>query len=251
MTATRPPFHTVSSYDDELRGLDSLIQQMGGLAISQTRDAIQGIVNQSDESDALIKEREERINALEHQVNEQVVRLLALRQPVANDLRTVVTALKASSMLERVGDYAANAARRGETMADSSMVPVKSPVTRMGELVIAMLDDALRAFQDRDPELAIQVRERDTEVDALHSSLFRELLTYMLEDPRNISVCSQLMFISKNLERVGDQATNIAEAAYYRATGKDLDMDRPKDDTTSSAVAVSDQDMVVEPRFQD
>jgi phosphate transport system protein len=251
MTASRPPSHTVRSYDDELRGLDSLIQQMGGLAISQTRDAIQGIVEQRSDHTETIQRREAKINALEHEVNEQVVRLLALRQPVANDLRSVVTALKAASMLERVGDYAANAALRGLAMVDGAMVPVKSPVTRMGELVVAMLDDALRAFQDRDAELAVLVRERDAEVDALHSSLFRELLTYMLEDPRNITACSHLMFVSKNLERVGDQATNIAEAAYYRATGKDLDTDRPKDDTSVSAVASTDQDVVVEPRFQD
>ncbi|WP_242469923.1 phosphate signaling complex protein PhoU, partial [Rhodospirillum rubrum] len=238
MTPT-PDTHIVSSYDEELRKLDGRIQQMGGLAIAQTRDAIEVILGRHPDVAARIFVREDEMNGLEHQVNEQVVRLLALRQPVADDLRTVITGLKVSGMLERVGDYAANAAKRGLTLQDAAPIPVRGPVSRMGDLVIAMLDDALKAFQTRDADLACQVRDRDAEVDELHSSLFRELLTYMLEDPRSISACSQLMFVSKNLERVGDQATNVAEAAYYRATGRILAGERPKSDTTTQAPDVS------------
>lgn len=233
-------FHTVRSYDGDLRALDTRIQQMGGLAIAQARDAVDVIVTRNTANVARVQERENEINRMEHEVNELVVRTLALRQPMADDLRAVVMALKIASMLERVGDHAVGAVRRGLSLDPRTTVPVRGPVSRMGELVVALLDDALRAFADKDVDLACQVRARDSEVDALHSSLFRELLTYMLEDPRSISTCSQLMFVSKSLERIGDQATNIAEAAYYRATGKTLHDDRRKEDDTATAVVDPD-----------
>ncbi len=230
--------HIVRSFDDLLKTLEKTVQEMGALAIAQVREAIESIVQNDLELAGRVMEREGTMNRLEHQINEQVVRLLALRQPVADDLRSVVTALKVASMLERVGDYASNAAKRGAGLPTSSVVPVKGPVTRMGHMATTLLNEALTAFAERDPDMARTVWEQDEEVDALHSSLFRELLTYMLEDPRSISACSHLMFIAKNIERVGDQATNIAEAAYYRATAKTLDTDsRPKSDATSTMVA--------------
>ncbi|GEO80843.1 phosphate signaling complex protein PhoU [Pararhodospirillum oryzae] len=228
--------HIVTSYDDNLRLLYALLDRMGALAISQTRDTIALVVQRAPETAERILEHEAEMNELDVRVNEQVIRLLALRQPLADDLRGVVSGLKVASMLERIGDYSANAARRAPAIANLSAFPVRGPVSRMGDLVIGMLDDALRAFRDPDPALAALVRERDEEVDALHASLFRELLTYMMEDPRTITACTHLMFVSKNLERIGDQATNIAEAAHYRATGCILSGERPKGDTSSSLV---------------
>ncbi|WP_041793712.1 phosphate signaling complex protein PhoU [Pararhodospirillum photometricum] len=224
--------HIVTSYDEALRDLDARIDRMGALAIAQTRDTIALVVQRDPTMATRILEHENEMNELEYRVNEQVVRVLALRQPVADDLRAVVTCLKVAGMLERIGDYTANAARRAPVLTQLANFPVRGPVSRMGDLVIGMLDDALRAFREPDDALASLVRERDEEVDALHASLFRELLTYMMEDPRTITACTHLMFVSKNLERIGDQATNIAEAAHYRATGTMISGDRPKGDDT-------------------
>jgi len=232
--------HIVTSYDENLRELDARIDRMGALAIAQTRDTISLVVHRDLAMAARILEREAEMNDLDFRVNEQVVRLLALRQPMADDLRAVVTCLKVAGMLERVGDYTANAARRAPALTQMTPFPVRGPVSRMGDLVIGMLDDALSAFRHPDVTLASQVRERDEEVDALHASLFRELLTYMMEDPRTITACTHLMFVSKNLERIGDQATNIAEAAHYRATGTMLVGERTKGDPSSGTEPAKD-----------
>lgn len=229
--------HIVTSFDGDLSALADTIDTMGRLAVAQTRDAVRVVIDRETTIGAQVLVREADMNALEARVNDQVVRLLALRQPVADDLRTAVAALKVATMLERVGDYAASAARRGPELAQATAVPIRTPVARMGDLVTAMLDDALVAYARCDVALARAIRQRDADVDALHSGLFRELLTYMMEDPRTITACSHLMFIAKTLERVGDQATNIAEVAQYRATGMMPRDERVKDDTACWALA--------------
>ncbi|MGB1027273.1 MAG: phosphate signaling complex protein PhoU, partial [Rhodospirillaceae bacterium] len=173
------------------------------------------------------------------------VRVLALRQPLADDLRSVVTALKVAGMLDRVGDYGAEAAERAQQLVAGPEIPVHGTIRRMGSLVRDMYVDAADAFLSRDPLLAKSVWARDEEVDAVHSGLFRELLTYMLEDPRLISSCSHLLFISKTVERYGDQATNIAEAAYYRTTGYPMEGERPKGDVSTLMAVGSDPDDIL------
>lgn len=229
--------HIVRSYDEELRRLDGRIERMGAIAIDQTRDIIALMVDCDPATMDRVLRREEEMNELEYAVNLHAVRLIALRQPMANDLRTVVSSLKIAGMLERVGDYTFSAAKRAADLLDVlPNLPISTPVARMGELIVSMLEDALKALRNRDEDLVERVRARDAEVDSLHSELFRSLLRCMASDPSKIPACINLMFVSKNLERIGDQATNVAESAYFRITGEELPDDRIKKDTSSSDI---------------
>ncbi len=228
--------HIVSSFDQELTKLNDIVVQMGGLCESQIAASIQAVIKRDIERASVVVEEDRRIDALEHELEELAVQVLALRQPMASDLRAVVGALKISADLERIGDYAKNVAKRAIAL---SQVPPVSPlrsVPRMSWLVQQILKQTLDAYVARDPKLAREAWHRDAEVDDLYNSLFRELLTYMMEDPRTISACTHVLFIAKNLERMGDHATNICEIVHFMATGQAMAEDRVKTDTTSFAV---------------
>jgi len=226
--------HIIKAYDQELDQLNNTIAQMGGLAEIQLANAIEAVVERDTELASQTVEADARIDALEHQVQDQVVRLLALRQPMARDLRNIVAALKISSDLERIGDYATNVAKRSIVLSQTQAVKAAYAIPRMGAFAQSLIKNVLDAFIERNTEKALQVWRSDEELDEMYSSLFRELLTYMMEDPRNISVCIHLLFVAKNIERMGDHATNIAETVYYMVEGHALPDERPKGDTTST-----------------
>lgn len=239
-TPDTPP-HTVRAFDADLAALDTTLAEMGRAVLDGLDQALD-VMGTGDRVRAqAISDADATVDALEARVNETTVRMLALRQPVADDLRAIVAGLRCATMLERAGDYVAGAARRA--LADTASPPGRTvaSVQRMGREVGALLGRALDAYQRGDVGTARAVWQADAEIDALHSSLFRELLTYMMEDPRDIGVCSHLMFVAKNLERIGDQATNIAELAVYRVTGETLGHARPKHDGASFARAEGDE----------
>jgi phosphate transport system protein len=182
-------------------------------------------------------EGDAKVDALEREVESLVVRLLALRQPMARDLRQIVAALKTATDLERICDYAANVAKRSIVLNQSAPVKPVYALPRMGALCQGMIKDMLDAYVERDADRALAVWLRDEELDEMYTSLFRELLTYMIEDARNITPCTHLLFMAKNLERIGDHATNIAETLYFLVHGKPLAQIRPKRDRTTSAEA--------------
>ena len=228
--------HIVKSFDEELKHLNQVIAQMGGLAEAQLQMAIEALSRRDAESAREVMQHDARINALEGEIDVLTVRVLALRQPMAQDLREVVAALKISSDIERIGDYAANVAKR--TLALVQMPPVQPvhAIPRMGRLVQEQFKEVLDAYVEHDSAKAIRVWERDEEVDEMYTSLFRELLTYMMEDPRSITPCTHLLFMAKNIERIGDHATNIAETVYFLVHGKPLEGMRPKGDNSNFAV---------------
>jgi len=228
--------HIVKSYSDELNQLEALIARMGGYVESIVQDSLMAAGRRDTALARATVDSDQRIDDLEDEVNETVVRLLALRQPMATDLRSIIAALKIAGDLERIGDYAANVAKR--TIVLNDMPPIQSAVAipRIGRMVAANLKDVLDAYGERDAETAVSVWHRDEEIDALYTSLFRELLTYMMEDPRNITACTHLLFMAKNIERMGDHATNIAEVVYYMVQGVSLEKERPKRDDSSYAV---------------
>lgn len=228
--------HIVKSFDDELTHLNHTIAEMGGLAEAQLQTAIEALVRRDPDLAAKAMESDNRIDDLEHQVGAMAVRLLALRQPMAQDLRDVVAALKISSDIERIGDYAKNIAKRSVALAQTEPLRVVHAIPRMALMVQGIIKDTLDAYVERDSTRAVSAWQRDEEVDAMYNSLFRELLTYMMEDPRNIGPCTHLMFVAKNIERIGDHATNIAELVYFMVHGKPLEATRPKGDTTSISV---------------
>jgi phosphate transport system protein len=225
--------HTVRSYDDELKNLKQTVARMGALVEDQLQSAIQALVRRDSEIGHRVLQADARIDELEHQVSALAVRVLALRQPVAQDLRDVVAALKISSDLERIGDYAANIGKRVIALVQAAPFRLPAGVPRMGWLAQKIVKDVLGAYIERDPEKALAAWQSDEEVDATYSGLFRELLTHMMEDPRSIGACTHMLFIAKNIERVGDHATNIAETVYYMVVGEPLDAVRPKSDSTS------------------
>jgi phosphate transport system protein len=229
--------HIIKSYDEELRRLDNTITQMGGLAETQLATAIEAVVKRDSRLAAEVVEGDSRVDQLEHDIEGLAVRLLALRQPMAVDLRQILAALKISSDLERIADYAANVAKRSIVLNQAPLVKPAFAIPRMGRLGQAMIKDILDAYVERDADKALVVWARDEEIDEMYTSLFRELLTYMIEDPRNITACTHLLFIAKNIERIGDHATNIAETLYFMVHGTPLHQLRPKRDRTSMASA--------------
>ena len=229
--------HIVTSFDEELSRLSDLISRMGGLAESQLEDAIQALQTRDSSLAEQAVENDRQIDDLHIEVDELAIRLLALRQPMGADLRHIVTGLKIAPVVERIGDYSKNVAKRASAL--NQMPPVKPLFTipRMGRLVRDMVKDVLDAFSNNDVEMARDVWMRDKEVDEMYDSLFRELLTYMMEDARHITACTHLLFIARNIERIGDLATNIAELIQYQVEGRALDADRPKADLSSITVA--------------
>ena len=229
--------HVIKSYDEELRRLDNAITQMGGLAETQIASAIEAVGKRDSRLAADVVEADARVDQLEHDIEGMVLRLLALRQPMAVDLRQILAALKTASDLERIADYATNVAKRSIVLNQTPPVKPAFSLPRMGRLAQGMIKDVLDAYVERDADKALVVWARDEELDEMYTSLFRELLTYMIEDPRNITACTHLLFMAKNIERIGDHATNIAETLYFMVHGTPLAMARPKRDRTTLASA--------------
>jgi phosphate transport system protein len=225
--------HIVKSYDDGLKKLHDTLARMGASAERQLELSIKALEQRDDDLASQVIHGDRQIDADEHFVNEQTVRLLVLRAPVADDLRTVIASLKIAADLERIADHAANNAKRTLVLNQNPPVGPVRGLVRMGRVVSGLLAQTLSAHLQLDADLALAARSRDKEVDELYSSLFREILTYMMEDPRTITACSHLMFVAKNLERIGDHATNIAEMTYFLVTGQSLSSPRPKNDSSS------------------
>jgi phosphate transport system protein len=221
--------HTVRAYDEELDAITAELSRMGGLAEVEVTDCIRAIARRDLALAQTVIGRDAKLDELEREIERKSIVLIALRQPVAEDLRRIVAAMKISSNLERCGDLAKNIAKRAMIIAESEpLTPLTRSIERMGELVAARLKDVLDAFAAREVDRAIAVWQRDQEVDEHYDAIFRELLTYMMGDPRTITSCAHLLFVAKNLERIGDHATNIAEILHYEITGVELPEQRPK-----------------------
>ncbi len=225
--------HTVRAYDDDLAQLKTMLAQMGGLVEQQLDDAIDALSRRDTVLADRVIQHDDKVDALEHQIEEKAILTIAKRQPMARDLREIMVAIRVSSDLERIGDLAKNTAKRTHAMSEPLPRKLMSGVTRMGRLAQEGLKNILDAYARTDAVKALDVWRADEDLDALYNSIFRELLTYMMEDPRNISLCTHLLFGAKNMERIGDHATNIAENIHYLVHGKPLAEGRPKKDTTS------------------
>ena len=228
--------HIVKSYQQDLKHLRDLITEMGGMVESQVALACTAILERDRTAAAQAMEADARVDAREQEIEQFVIRLLALRQPVAGDLRHIVATLKATGDLERIGDYAANVAKRSLVLEQFSLRYAATGLAHMAALVQENLKRIIDAIGADDADRAMQVWRSDEAIDEIYNALFRELVTYMMEDPRNITPYTHLLFIAKNLERIGDHATNIAETVYYAVTGTPLTDARPKGDNSSSAV---------------
>lgn len=212
--------HTLKAFDEDLDRLRALISQMGGFAEHAIRESMRCLVQRDLEGAERVIENDKKLDALEMETERNAVQLIALRAPMAGDLRDVVAALKISSVVERIGDYAKNIAKRVRLLERSDQIEAFSLLPEMARIATEMVADVLNAFVDRDADAALRVCARDRVVDDFYNSVFRTLLTFMMENPHNISQSTHLLFIAKNLERVGDHATNIAEMVYYAATGQ-------------------------------
>ena len=228
--------HIVKSYEDELNTLTADCARMGGLTEAQVGDALDAVVKRDQALAESVVGRDERLDLLEADIERKAIRLIALRLPMANDLRKTVAAMKIASNLERCGDLAKNIAKRTMILNEAEPIsPLTRSIERMGRLVLGRLKDVLDAYTGSDLDRALAVWSRDDEVDEHYNSLFRELLTYMMGDPRTITACAHLLFVAKNLERIGDHATNIAEIIHYEITGEEMiSADRPKTDALSA-----------------
>jgi phosphate transport system protein len=226
--------HTIKAFDADLQDLGRMIAEMGGLAERQIGDALDALSRHDADLAGNIIATDARVDALQREIEEKAILIIARRQPLAVDLREIVGALRVSNDLERIGDLAKNIAKRVGVVGELNLQTVMRGVEHMTEMVLAQIKDVLDAYARRDIDKAVRVWRSDGEIDAVNNSLFRELLTYMMEDPRNISVCIHLLFCAKNIERMGDHATNIAETIYYMVEGHMLPDERPKSDTTSS-----------------
>ena len=225
--------HTLKAYDQELSELNALLAQMGGLVEQQLSDSLDALLRRNTAVADTVIQMDDRSDVLEHQIEEKAIATIARRQPVARDLREIIVTIRTASDLERIGDLAKNTAKRVYTVPDQLPNALMTGISRMGLLAQQELKTILDSYSRSDGELAQEVWRSDEALDALYNSVFRELLTYMLEDPRNISLCTHLLFVAKNLERIGDHATNIAENVYYLVNGKSLGDGRPKGDVTS------------------
>ena len=221
--------HTLKFFGEELSQLKAEVARLGGLAEAQLTDAIEAVANRDVGLAQAVIARDDKLDAAQRDIERKAIRMIALRQPVAQDLRRTVGALKMSLTLERAGDYAKNIAKRALVLAEAEpLTPMTRSIERMGRLVAARLQEALDAYTAGEPERAMKVWSSDEEVDEHYNSLFRELLTYMMGDPRTIGACTHLLFMAKNLERIGDHATNIAETVYYEVTGQEFSGERPR-----------------------
>ena len=229
--------HITRAFDRDLESIQALVLRMGGLVEAALSDAATALETRDDALSARVRNGDTAIDALEEQINSECARLIAIRAPTANDLRTVLSVMKIASSLERCGDYAKNLAKRSVVLG--AMQPIDGAagsIRRMARQVGLLLKNALDAFITRDVGLAHEVRLQDQDVDQMYSALFREFLTHMREDPRHITACMHLHFIAKNIERVGDHATTIAEQVIYLATGAVPDTPRPKGETVISGL---------------
>jgi phosphate transport system protein len=228
--------HTVKSFQEELDGIAASIAQMGGLTEAQLAGAIESVARRDNELAERTVQEDRRIDSLEAEIETRAVRVIALRQPMATDLREAIAAIKIASDLERIGDLAKNIAKRALVIQGDFETPARliQGIARMGRLAQGQLKSVLDSCSNRDAQLAMEVWRGDEEIDEMYNSVFRELLTYMMEDPRTIGVCTHLLFIAKNIERIGDHATNVAETVYYVVTGETVSDNRPKGDTTST-----------------
>ncbi len=221
--------HTVKSYDKELDTLERRIAEMGGIAEKMVVDAMDALSSADVTLAQQVVATDPRLDALQREIEEQAVLTIARRQPMAVDLREIIGAIRVAGDLERVGDLAKNIAKRSLKIGLEARVPrAIIGLKHMNEVATELMKDVLDAYAQRDVERARAVWERDAELDALEDSVFRDLLTHMMEDPRNISFCAHLLFCSKNIERIGDHATNIAETVFYLVTGETLPAERPK-----------------------
>ena len=234
---THPNDHIVRSYDEEQHRLVAEIVRMGEMSVAQLEAALDVIERRDESAARRIIANDEAIDTLEQQISHDVMRL-ALRGPMARDLREILAGLRIPADIERIGDYAANVAKRSIALNVSPPMPQITGLRALGKLAARQVRDVLVAYQNSDAEQAVQVRARDAELDAHYTALFRELLTYMMEDPRNITPCTHLLFMAKNLERIGDHATNIAENVWFLVHGDQPLPARDKRDGTNTVGAV-------------
>jgi phosphate transport system protein len=233
--------HTVRSFDQELELLDKKIAQMGGEVEQELAQGFDALERRDPKLAEAVAASDRKVDALESEIQELTIRMIARRQPMAVDLRHIMTVLKIAGDLERTGDLAKNLAKRALAISgENHPKPLMTGLKHMVELALSQLKDVLDAYAERDAEKAIAVWRRDERIDAMYNSLFRELLTYMMEDPRNIGLCTHLLFAAKNIERVGDHTTNIAEDIHYLVHGVPLADDRPKGDDTASTLIRKD-----------
>ena len=232
--------HTLKRFDEELERLSSTISEMGGLAETALTQCLVALRQSDSEIAEQVIAADARVDAIEKEIQDHVLQMLALRQPMAVDLRHILSSVKMATTLERIADYAKNNAKRSIVLMQSSVPPrAMTGIDRIGRLVQGLLTDVLDAFSKNDVPAAEAVWKRDEEIDDAYNGLFRELLTYMMEDPRNITFCIHLMFCAKNIERMGDHATNVAETVHYMVEGRPMSDPRPKGDTTTFAKAAA------------
>ncbi|MCB1381589.1 MAG: phosphate signaling complex protein PhoU [Notoacmeibacter sp.] len=223
--------HTVRSFDEDLRNLSTRLAAMGGQAESMVYDAVRALSHADVDLAREVIRSDEVLDIGQREIDEKAVALIARRQPMAQDLREVIGTMRIAADLERVGDLGKNIAKRVVAVsADLRPVQLFRGLEALSQMALAQLKDVLDAYADRSVENMDAVRARDEEIDAMYTSIFRELLTYMMEDPRNISSCTHLLFCAKNIERIGDHATNIAETVFFISTGRQMPAERPKDD---------------------
>jgi phosphate transport system protein len=232
--------HSVKAYDQELHDLAGIVTDMGALAERQTRNSIDALVNRDEDLASRVIAGDEEIDDLQQRIEATTIQMISKRQPVAGDLRDIVAALRISIDLERIGDFAKNIGKRSGAFADESYpMPLMRGLKQMAGLAVTQIADVVESYVQRDVAKAVAVWKGDAEIDAMYTSLFRELLTYMMEEPRNITFSTHLLFCAKNIERIGDHATNIAEAVYFMVEGVPLRDGRPKRDATSFTLAQS------------
>jgi phosphate transport system protein len=235
--------HIVGAFDEELSQLSVLVAQMGGLAEKLLTEAVLALDRDDEDLARRVIAADEGIDRLERDIEEQAVRMIARRQPMASDLREIMTAIKISSDLERIGDLAKNIAKRSLAVQGQAGVhQAIRGIDRMSRMALEQLRKVLDAYAHRDVETALEVWRQDADLDAMYTSIFRELLTYMLEDPRAITFATHLLFAAKNVERIGDHTTNIAEMIYYLVKGELLREGRPKKDSSISVAGYAAQD---------
>ena len=234
--------HIVKSFQEELDSLSAQIAQMGGLTEAQLSAAIEAVTRRDQQLAERTILEDQRIDVLESEIEAHAIRMIALRQPMATDLREAIAAIKISIDLERIGDLAKNIAKRAIVLQNDFEGANKliQGISRMGRLAQRQLKQVLDAYSNREAQAAMEVWRDDEEIDAMYNSVFRELLTYMMEDPRTIGISTHLLFVAKNIERIGDHATNIAETVSYLVTGEWVADERPKGDTSSFAIVTPD-----------
>jgi phosphate transport system protein len=226
--------HIVKAYDDDLSQLKAMLSQMGGMAEEQLAKSIEALTRRDTKLADAVVQADGKLDAMEIAIEEKAVLTIAKRQPMAKDLRNIMVSIRIATDIERIGDLAKNIAKRTHAIYDNIPLRLTKGVDRMGQLSQTQLKLVLDAFAAADAGKALEVWQHDEDIDALYNSIFRELLTYMMEDPRMIGACTHLLFATKNIERIGDHATNIAENIYYLVNGEMLKEPRPKKDNTST-----------------